>query len=285
MDKKLKIAFIWYFDKAGSVFDNWRDGLRSALEEIEKKHRVDWYLNKKIPQHPEWYDFILVWDDSNTETTKLLPKSVRKGLCLTTDPTNVDNLKNFDVVFCESQPVFDQARANGLHAIKAFGTDTDFFKPGKKKREIEYFYPATFSPWKRQSQIACLSKPVLFVGTIQPDGIGEYEAVIKEGRHKVEVGYFPVEKIKDYYQRSKKVVIPAIHGSERTILEAMACDIKPILLPDGYTSSDNKPIYTNVKALSYLSELEESGLSPRDFVVKNYSHKTYAKQLLKGIEG
>lgn len=275
-----KIAFVWYFDKASQVYDNWRDGLRAAIELIEKKHRVDWFLNKELPPHPNAYDFILVWDDSNTEVPRKLSSSEMPmgstkpgmGICLTTDPTNVDNLKNFDVVFCESQPVYEQARSNGLHAVKAFGTDTDFFKPSKVKKDIEYFYPATFSPWKRQSQIACLQSKVYFVGTLQPDGQGEYDAVTKEGRHSVEVGYFPVEKVLSYYQRAKKVPIPAIHGSERTVLEAMACGIEPIVF--------NKE---NIKTYSYIQELEESGLEPREFVVKNYSHYKYAENLLKGM--
>lgn len=278
------ICFIWYFDKSGQVFDNWRDGLRSALELIEKDHRVDWYLNKKLPSEAsleKYYDFVLVWDDSNTETTRHLTKAKRKGICLTTDPNNIENLRNFDVIYCESQPVYEAVRSAGLRAIKAFGTDTDFFSPDDTKKDIEYFYPATFSPWKRQSKIAVLQKPVLFVGTLQPDGQGELDAVLKEKRHTVELGYFPVEKIRDYYRRSKKVVIPAIHGSERTVLEAMACGIEPILIPD--IGPKNVETYTNIKAYSYIQELEESGLSPRDFVVKYYSHYKYAESLLKGI--
>ena len=40
-DKKYKIAFIWYWDRASEIKPNWRDGLRSALEIIEKKHTTD----------------------------------------------------------------------------------------------------------------------------------------------------------------------------------------------------------------------------------------------------
>jgi glycosyltransferase involved in cell wall biosynthesis len=275
----MKIAFVWFWDKASQIIPNWRDGLRSAIELISKEHKVDWYLDKKLPT--EKYDFYLVWDDSNTQVTGLLPEG-KKGICLTTDPTNIENLKNFDVIFCESEPVYNQVRSHGLRAIKAFGTDTDFFKPTDVKKDIEYYYPATFSPWKRQSKIAHFEKPILFVGTIQPDGVGEYEAVVKEGRHKVEIGYFKAEIIRDYYNRSKKVIIPAVHGSERTVLEAMACGIKPILTAAELTFIGT--VYENLKAYSYIEELEASGLTPREFVVKNYSHKVYAQNLLKGMK-
>ena len=294
----LRICFLWFFDKAPQVYDNWRDGLRSAIELIGKKHKVNWVIGKEYPE--DVYDVILFWDDSNSAFfDKIDDYHCKKGLFLTTDPQNFDNLRKLDVVYCESQPVYDAVRAQGIHAVKAFGTDTDFFRPSNckctchegylstnqpsgdhlgecykncnGKKDIEYFYPATFSPWKRQSELAPLGDKLLCVGTVQPDGISELQKCLRTGV-KVEEGYFPAEKILGYYQRSKKVLIPAIHGSERTVLESMACEIKPEV---------NKE---NVRAYSYIKELEESGLEPREFVVKNYSHKKYAEDILRGLE-
>lgn len=270
----MKIAFIWYFDKASWVFPNYRDGHRAAIEEIAKKHQVDWFLDKKLPK-PGEYDFLLFWSSSNEDFFPLLDQyRERKGICLTTNPTNPDNLRKVNIVYVESTPVYDECRALQLPVIKAFGTDTDFFTPGSKEKDIEYFYPATFSPWKRQRDIAYLGDKLLCVGTIQPDGIGDYE-VCKEAGVKTEEGYFPVEKIRDYYQRAKNVIIPAVHGSERTVLEAMACNI----LPMGLNA------YANAKAYSYILEYYASGSnSPREFIEKNYSHKIFAQNLLKGVE-
>lgn len=267
----MKIAFIWYWDQAPSTYDNWRDGLRSAMELIGKEHTVSWFIGKVYPE--EDFDAILFWDDSNSAFFEKLDNfKGKKGLFLTTDPQNFDNLRKLDVVYCESEPVFDAVRAQGIHAVKAFGTDTDFFTPGNGIKNIEYFYPATFSPWKRQSEIAPLGNKLLCVGTVQPDGTQELAECLKMGV-KVEEGYFPVEKIRDYYQRSEKVLIPAVHGSERTVLEAMACGIKPEVKK------------TNVRTYSYIQELEESGLTPREFVVKNYSHTKYAEDILRRLYG
>lgn len=270
----MKIAVIWWFDKASYVFDNWRDGLRSALELIGKEHRVSWYLDKTAPDPEDGHDFILLWDDSNSTFFDQMGKySCKKGLCLTTDPQNFDNLRKLDVVFCESDPVFNAVRSQGVKAIKAFGTDTDYFTPGKKRdKTMDFFYPATFSPWKRQSEIAYLGNQLTCIGTLQPDGKYELEECQKMGVN-IELGYFPVSKIRDYYKRTKNIIIPAVHGSERTVLEAMSAGIKPQV-----THKENTKTY------SYIKELEESGLKPRDFVLKNYSHKVYAKQLLKGIQ-
>lgn len=266
----MKICFLWFFDKAPQVYDNWRDGLRSAMELIGKEHQVDWIIGKEYPSYE--YDAILFWDDSNSSFfSKIEGYPGKKGIFLTTDPHNFENLRKVDVVYCESQPIYDAVRAQGIHAVKAFGTDTDFFTWSEKKKTIPYFYPATFSPWKRQSTVAHLGKDLLCVGTVQPDGVQELAECEKNGV-KVEVGYFPVEKIRDYYQKAQKVIIPAIHGSERTVLEAMACGIKPEVNPE------------NVRTYSYIKELEESGLEPREFVVKNYSHVKYAKDILRGLE-
>lgn len=270
----MKIAVVWFWDKASQIFPNWRDGHRAAIEEIGKEHEVHWFLDKQIPDPGHGWDFVLFWDDSNSQFfTEVHRYDCRKGMILTTDPHNFDNLRKIDVVFVESEPVYEAVRSQGIRAIRAMGTDTNFFKPKPKVvKDIEYFYPATFSPWKRQADIAHLGEKLLCVGTIQPDGVAEYEACQASGV-RLEEGYFPVEKIRDYYQRSQHVIIPAVHGSERTVLEAMACDILPEVTNE-----------LNQRTLSYIKEYEASGeKNPRDFVVKNYSHKVFAQNLLKGV--
>lgn len=268
----MNIAFVWYWDRASKFMPKWRDGLRSAMEIVGKKHDVDWFLDKEIPQKK--YDFLLFWDDSNSEMFNHLDLGERKGICLSTFPTNVDNIKKLDVVFCESQPIYDFVRAQGVRAIKAFGTDTEFFSPSKATKTLDFFYPATFSPWKRQSEIAYLGKQLLCVGTLQPDGQDELDAC-KEMGVQLKIGYFSPKKIRDYYRSAKNVIIPAVHGSERTVLEAMSTNILPIIVhPE-----------ENTRANSYLEEYGNSPYdNPRDFVLNNYSHFIYADQLLKGIE-
>jgi hypothetical protein len=271
----MKIALVWYFDKASWVYDNYRDGLRSAMDLIHKEHHVSWFLDKTIPKPEDGFDAIILWDDSNSEFFKEMDKFIcKKAMVLTTNPHNFDNLRKLDVVFCESQVTYDETRAQGIRAIKAFGTDTDFFKPDPKvKKDILYFYPATFSPWKRQSEIAYLGENLLCVGTVQPDGLGELEACRIAGV-RVEEGYYPVEHIKAYYNRTQSVIIPAVHGSERTVLECMSMNILPVITHK----------QENRKAQTYIDEYRASGeKTPRAFVLKNYSHTVYADKVLKGI--
>jgi len=270
------ISIIWFWDQAESIFPNWRDGHRAAFEELGKYHDVRLILGKKLPKDDT--EFILFWDDSNSQMFDYLDDyKCRKGICLTTDPHNMDNLRRLDVVFVESDPIYNRVRSEGIRTIKAFGTDTDFFKPNPDvKKDIEYFYPATFSPWKLQHLIAHLGNKLTCIGTVQPDGVGELKAC-KDNGVNVEEGYFPVEKIRDYYWRTKKIIIPAIHGSERTVLEAMACNILPEVVNTG-----------NIRTRSYIEEYnkwnEVNHGSPRDFILANYSHVKFCNQLRKGIE-
>jgi len=273
----MKICFLWNFNKAPEIYDNWRDGLRGAIEHIGKTHDVDIYLGEDCMDLDEGYDVLLFWTDT---TDPIIAHhrgyKARKGLFLTTDPHDIENIRHFDVVFCESDPVYDAVRRAGVHAVKAFGTDTDFYKPAvfdevANIRDIEYFYPATFSPWKLQGDIAYLGDKLWCVGTVQPDGQAHHDECVKNGCH-VAVGYFKAEYILELYQRTQKMIIPAVHGSERTVLEAMACDIVPEVTNPA-----------NVRTRSYIEEYKKSGLSPREFVVKNYSHTKYGDTIIKAF--
>lgn len=272
----MKLAFIWSWDRAYEILPNWRDGLRASLETLEKDHKVavKWFLAGEMPREEDKYDFILFWDDSNSPTFQQLDKySARKGIILTTDPHNIENLKKLDVVFCESQPIYEAVRSHGIRAIKAFGTDTNFYKPQGSPKESMFFYPATFSPWKRQDTLLHLGKHLICVGTVQPDGREIFQKCKDAGVQIIE-GYIKPEMIRDLYDKCKYVPIPAIHGSERTCLEAMSMNILPVVNPD------------NKRTISYVEEYVRSGyFEPRDFILANYSERVYANNLMKGIIG
>lgn len=267
----MKIAFIWNFDKASQIYDYWRDGLRAAIEEIGKEHEVDIYLGDDYKNIDEKYDNYLFWTDSNDPIIDYFQgKEGIKGLILTTSPQNIPNLKKYDVVFCESRPVYEECRMHGIRAVHAFGTDTEFFKPDDTKKDIHYFYPATFSPWKRQSAIAHIGQLLYCIGTVQADGQEELQACLDNGVHVAE-GYFKAEHIRDLYKRTREVPIPAIHGSERTILESMSMDLFPTVNPEN-------------KAYAIIEKFKWTNLdSPREFILRHYSEKQYAEKIKKGL--
>mgnify|MGYP001582441834 CR=1 FL=1 len=237
-------------------------------------------------------DFLLFWASSNEDFFELLGhyKTEKKGICLTTDPHNADNLRKMDIVFVESQPVYDQCRALGLPTIKAFGTDTDFFRPNNEiEKDVEYFYPATFSPWKRQREIANLGDRLLCVGTTQPDGKDDYR-ICKEWGVKIKEGYFPVKEILNYYQRTQKMLIPAVHGSERTVLEAMSANIPLVITSDNELAcslANEKIIKVDPDPVAIREGIETAFrriVNTRNHILKNYSEQIYAQKILEVIE-
>lgn len=291
----MRIAIIWYFDKAKWVEPYWRDGHKSAFNVLKKEHDVDFFLGTDIELEDK-YDFILLWDSSHSGfIPKLKDYKAKKGLCLTTDlGINMENLRNFDVVFTEAEPVSQLIRNEGIRCIKAFGTDVHFYNDEEKYRTKFFpaFYPATFSPWKRQDLFAeALGSDGVCLGTLQPDGGEIYSKCLEKGVRTI-VGYVPAEIVRELYRMSRVVVITGWEGSGRTVLEALAMNIPIIVTKD------------NHKAASYLREAEAGMLvdpnppaiqkaywkmvnkkvKTRDFVLRNYSGEVFAKQLLKGME-
>lgn len=260
----MKVQAVWEWEQAKEIHKNWRDGLRAATEILG----IEWKLDETPDKDCDW---IITWCDSNSQFSRNKSAyKAKRGIFLTTHPHNYENLKGFDVVFCETSIIYEECRMRGIRAVRAFGTDDNFYKPHQSiTKDIEYFYPATFSPWKKHDMIAHLGDKLTCIGTIQPDGQHEYDACIKAGVN-VEVGYFPPEKILNYYQRAKNVIIPAVHGSERTVLEAMSCGILPEVINP-----------KNIRARSYLKEMGK--LKPREFIKKNYSAQGYADSIMKGI--
>lgn len=272
----MRICFIWYWNRASEISPNWRDGYTACVEELGKEHDIDVYMDEDLPDPAEPYDFIWLWADPNSPVLQEIQnRQGKKGVSLTTMPQNMQNLKGLDVIYCESQPVTDAVRAAGFHAVKAFGTDEQFFSPDDSvEKTIPYFYPATFSPWKRQSELAYLGPLLTCVGTVQPDGLAEKEACDLAAVN-IEEGYFPAQKIRDMYRRTQRIIIPAVHGSERTVLEAMSMNI-----PVEVTHPD-----TNFKTASYLEEYKKSGCkSTREFILKEYSAAKFAENIMKGLK-
>lgn len=266
-----KIAFIWSFPKAKEIFPYWRDGLRKALEIIAQTHVVHIYMGEDCFNVPKTYDAYLFWNDSADPVIDSFTVPERKGLCLTTMPSDITRLSKYHIIFCESKPVKRAVRDMGLYGVQAFGTDDEFFSPDGREKTIPFFYPATFSPWKLQRNITHLRNALLCVGTVQPDGQEDLQACLRAGVN-VEVGYFDSKDLREFYRMARDVVVPAIHGSERTVLEAMSMDIFPQVNIE------------NVKAYSFVQEFINSHFeSPREFVIRKYSAGRYARKLLEGL--
>lgn len=268
------IDVVWRYKKAQEIFPLWRDGLRAALQVLaDRDHTVRIHFGENI-EIADDSDFILNWDNSTSEfIPQMKTYKQPKGLILTTElGLNVDALRNYDVIFPESNYVLELLKPHGIHAIKAFGTDEKLFRPVPSPKLYEAFYPGTFSPWKRNDQFAERYKDKgLILGTIQPDGWEIFKNCVDSGSN-VMIGYYDSEILPFLYCQAEKTSIYAYEGSGRSVLESLSCGV-PVEV-----ASDNH------KCQSYIKEFIESGLEPREFILQNYTAEIYADQIMKGIK-
>ena len=268
----MKIAFIWPTKDALLRYPYTRDGLHAALKIIGKKHKVDVYLGDSFMKLKHRYDMFLVMTDSTDNSVDYLPKSGIRGIILTKEPSVFHNLTKFDAVFCETKIIKKIVKSKHPNAVFAIGTDEAFFTPDDSIiKDIPYFYPAPFTPKSNHQAIIRYANGIRCVGVLKPDGAEDLERLMERGVI-VEVGMFTPEHIRGLYRRSHGVVIPALEGGERTVLETLSCDLFPDVNPD------------NRNARSLVDEYVNSHYeTPRDFILGRYSAKHYATKILEGL--
>lgn len=263
------------------------DGLHAALKIVAQKHQVDWFLAGDMPDNT--YDWIIPWGVGSEPFNNTIEKyKGRKALLCAGHPQDTANFEKFEAIFVESPAVAKQI----LHpkVIIAFGTDIEFFKPTDEKKMFDVFYPATYSPWKRQDLLARASDrlKVLTCGVVQPDGAYIYGACQTMGY--TLSGLVPTALIAKLYNMSRVVCITAWHGSERTVLEAMSTNIPLVITKDNELACSLTPesvvkVDPNPQAIREAIELAlVSKVNTRDYVLKNYSEKIYAQKILEVIE-
>lgn len=291
-----KIAIIHPWDRSKWNEPVIWDGLHGALKIVGEKHQVDWFLQGDEPD--DSYDWIIPWGVMSIPFNNTIEKyRGKKAIFCAGHPQDKANMDKFDAIFVESPEMLEAFKPYHPRVVLAFGTDTDFFRPTGEEKMFDAFYPATYSPWKRQDLFAEATKgyKALTAGYIQPDGFNLYRQCDEIGGY-VMGGLVPTNIIAKLYNMSKVVVITGYHGSERTALEAMASGAPVVitrdntltlsLLPAGAIIVNPDPVSIR-KGFEEALELLEEGmdLSLRQYVLDNYSHKLYAQKILGVIEG
>jgi len=283
----MKICVVHPWGKAKWANPVTHDGLFAALDLIAKDHQVDWYLGDDRPK--DEYDWIIPWGVMSIPFNDTIQQySGKKAIFCAGHPQDTANIEKFDVVFVESPEVkrlMDSAHPN---IQIAFGTDTDYFKPQKEEKVFDAFFPATYSPWKRQDLFAEATRGyrALTCGYIQPDGIELWQSCSAQGGYTMG-GLVPTRLIATLYNMSKCVVITAWHGSERTALEAMSSNTPLVVTKDNELvcslltkeciTVDPDPVSVRRGMLEAITRSPQT----RKYVLHNYSHYIYAENILK----
>lgn len=284
----MKIAVIWDWGLASWAKPLVWDGFMAALKLITKDHQVDWYLDGKYPQ--DIYDVYIPWGVGSIPFNNIIEVyHGKKILMCAGHPQDTTNFEKFDTILVESPEMRRLLAGKHPHIVLAFGTDTDMFKPDGSQKIIDCFYPATFSQWKRQDLFTkAVGNHGLACGTVQPDGELLYK-MCRDNNTYTLAGLVPTALVAKMYNLAKCCIITSWHGSERTLLEAMASNCPVVLTRDNLLAvslTNDKVILVDptVEAIKEgVSKALIKTVNTREYVLTKYSHQLYAKTILNNL--
>lgn len=293
---------------------DWQDGLAAALNELEKRgHTVNRFVcgeeesiipnplgkiqvTDKMVQRVEESnpDVILHWADMTREHAKPLSYlGVPMAICFAGGEPDNYNTYQFDHMFVESQVYKNKFDDLGVSCSIAFGTNTDLFTPVEQNKQFDVIFPATFAAWKRHSLYADAVQGLkaLAVGYMYDDHEQEcWQECLRLGT--TVLPHVSAQVLKYLYAASKVCVIPSLSsgGSQRTVLEAMAMNL-PLIITDSdkfdYAygiAYEAEPTAESIRGFIKSALLGEE-VNTRDYILKNWSHITYADALEKELLG
>lgn len=312
MTFKLGIINDWH-DKKSAVFWN-KDGILKMLHVLRERDGWETRFFKTHDRTFEWsHDYVdlsfspdpvkqlLDWkpdailgfsDFSRPYLNAIKDSGIPIALCYTggrfTDYKDVPN-----IVFVESKSYVDWMKPMGINVVQAFGTNTELFKPLPNPKIFDAYFPCTGAAWKRHHLFAeAMGSRGLISGWWQPH---EPECLQVCVDNKVAVLHHQMAESVAYLYNMAKTVLVTSHdtgGSQRTVLEAMACNIPVIVMADSTMTTEyvrecgqGEIVEPNVPDIQKAVErMKDTKVTTRDWILENYSEFKYADAIKAGIE-
>lgn len=299
MSVKLNIGFVW--QGFNGVYGRWNDGLKGAMNIIEKHHNVTYHEpNEDLADK----DVILYWeapctaagkDRNNYENIRNTP--TKKILLFAGGPIKREWCEGFDIFCVESKINEEEFEALGLPWMRAFGVNTDIMRPEKQPRVFDGVFPSTCASWKRQGLFSrALGAKGVICGRGQPEDPHGFLEARKNGV--LLFDELPYHAVNTLYNSSVACVNTSDYwgGGQRTTLEAMATNTPPIVMSDsiknreyveesGYGIIVEPNEHEITRAIEEIKTWDEEKRSKgRGYVLSKWSHEHYATNLLKAIE-
>jgi len=296
-----RINLIWQGISDKAVFDHWNDGLRQAMRIIERKHEVRY---KEPWDDMGDADIVLYWEAPCTMNgpnaqhyKKILEHPGKKALLFAGGPIKYEWVKDFDLVFTESEINDKEFEQIGIPFKRAFGINENIFEPVNVPKKYDAVHHGTFASWKRQWLLAeaCKEKALIF-GAKQETDMKPWTDSQKHGA---------VVMDKQDYQMTNALINSA-HcvvngadywgGGQRTTLEGMCAGLPVICMKDspknreyieecgGGLVVDPEPEKIRKAVEEVKRWTEEERLRGRNYVLSKWTSKHYADALLEGIE-
>lgn len=312
MSIRLAVCNDWY-DKKSAVFWN-KDGFLKMLSVLRDRDRWEIVFFKKhertfewehdyvklsfspdpVAQIREWKpDCILGFSDFSREYLKQAQGIAPIALCYSGGLyTNYETIP--DLVFVESRSYVDWMKSRGTikRVVQAFGTNTELFKPVNQPKYWDAIFPATFASWKRHWLFGeALGARGLTCGWWQENDTEAYEACMKYGTGTLH--HQLPESLVQLYGMARTCVVTSntFGGSQRTVLEAMACNVPVIVMSDSDKTTEYveaagegaivEPDANKIRAV--VEEWKDRKVNTREWIMQNYSETVYANKVKEGI--
>lgn len=304
MKAQTRVAFVWDWTATPIDLFSWKeggDGLSRALATLANKY--GWFIELICDDKPDRIyqaikrigpDIIICWGSLDRPSFAGVKQfGVPVGLCFAGGPTEHSHTDNFDVIFCENEVYKTAFEKQNLNVIQAFGTNDVLFKPLDLKKQWNACYVASFALWKRHNLFAkAMGSNGIAVGNILQNDIKDFEVCIENSV--VVLPAVPYTVTPFIYNQSKCSLITASSagGSQRAVLESMACDIPPIVMSD----SDKNVEFVQDSGYGYICKPEveeikatvekavaEGKRGGREYVLSKYSAEHYADKIYKGF--
>jgi hypothetical protein len=227
-------AFVYSLPKEHDFL--WKDGLWAALQTLDFQ-MINLQKTQEIPE----CEYVLAWGGFQSHAEKFVrdlkhkDSKLKIGLCIGGNATIPYTIGDWDILFYETDWYRPQISAHP-NIVKAFGVNTDIFKPIKTEKIWDCITVGAFANWKRLHLLKKKRGYRLAVGDIQKGNTEESMAIVND---LLSDGVCISDMVDQYtlakiYNSAKKVYVPAqiIGGGERTVWEAKACGVEVECEPD-----------------------------------------------------
>lgn len=300
----MKIAFIWQGVSRNDVVFRWQDGLWAALSLIsEDGHFVELFEPWQIMEIKSFCpDVILYWEAPCTAVGRNAQwynsirrlKEYKKALLFAGGQIKREWCDGFDMFFVESE--IDEAAFEkiSLFTRRAFGVNEKLFCPQKQPKIFDGIIHATFALWKRHDLFAqALKDRGLAVGRTQEHEPQCYQVCQENGS--MILSETPPSVLVGLINASHAVVNTSSFwgGGQRCTLEAMACNVPPIVMSDSPKNVEfvegakfglvvDPEVGKIIEAVNILKS-EKVDAVGRDYIMSKWTSRHYANALLNGI--
>lgn len=295
------ITFVWQGLSQNKIYGHWGDGLRAAMDIVEKHHNVTY---KEPWEDITDTDLILYWEapvtyqgENGEHYKKVQNNPAKKILLFAGGQIKPEWCDGFDMFLVESKINEDEFEELGYKWKRAFGVDTKVLKPEKQPKVWDACFPGTCAGWKRQPLFSkTLKEKGVICGRFQPTDPSPFNEARANGTLVLpELSY---EAVTSIYNASHCCVNTSEYwgGGQRTTLEAMACGIPVIVMSDSpknieYVVESGAGLVVEPDEVKIREAIEEiKNWSDKDkqrgidYVQSKWTHEHYANNILEAIK-